>query len=127
MESSTSNRRKLLLPNSNFLPKTSSAPVHQPSTSPDDGYDYHDTEPSPERSATQVQDNVSSSKDDLQTSTDSNTTGNHENNQVENNADYRRPAEGWRARMPDDEDAPNGVSAPGNNRTQWSPTVNRDV
>ena len=60
--------------------------------------------PRPEGSATQEQDNVNSSKIYSQSLAVSNTTVNNENYQGERNPDYRRPAEGWRVKVPDDED-----------------------
>ncbi len=126
MESSTANQPKLPLPRGD-LATTPRASVYRSSLSPDDGYDYKDTEPSPEGSATQEQDNVSSSKIYSQSPAISNTTVNHENHQGERNPDYRRPAEGWRAKVPDDEDTPNGVSVTNNSHAQSSRAVNRYV
>ena len=126
MESSTSNQPKLPLPRGDLttIPRAS---VYRSSLSPDDGYDYRDTEPSPEGSATQEQDNVNSSKIYSQSSAVSNTTVNNENYRGERNPDYRRPAEGWRAKVPDDEDTPNGVFVRVNSHAQSSPAVNRYV
>ena len=128
MESSTSNQPKLPLPRGDLV-TTPRASVYRPSLSPDDGYDYKDTEPSPEGSATQEQDNVDSSKVNSQSLAVSNTTINHENHQGEKNPDYRRPAEGWRAKIPDDEDILNGVPVPNNSHAHNpnSPAVNRHV
>ena len=95
--------------------------------SPDDGYDYKDIEPSPEGSATQEQDDVNSSKVYSQSSAVSNTTVNHENHQGEINPDYRRPAEGWRVKVPDDEDTLNGEFVRVNSQAQSPPAVNRYV
>ena len=126
MESNTSSQPKLPLPRGD-LATTPTASVYRSSLSPDDGYDYKDTEPSPEGSATQEQDNVNSSKIYMQPSAAFNVTVNHENHQGERNPDYRRPAEGWRAKVPDDEDTPNGLSVPNNSYAQSSPAVNRKV
>ena len=126
MESSTSNQPKLRLPRGD-LATTPRASVYRSSLSPDDGYDYRDTEPSPEGSATQEQDNVNSSKIYSQPTAVSNTTVNHEDHLGESNPDYIRPAGGWRAKVPDDEDALNGVINRVNSHALSPPGVNRYV
>ncbi len=127
MESSSSNQTKHPLHKRDLLATTPRASVYRSSLSPDDGYDYRDTGPSPEGSATQEQDNVNSTKTRLQASASSSAPEHHEDHQGESNPDYRRPAEGWRAKLPDNEDAPNGVSAPNNSHTQRSPAGNKKV
>ena len=126
MDSSTSNQPKLPLPRGD-LATTPRASVYRTSLSPDDGYDYKDTEPSPEGTATREQDDVNSFKIYSQSLAVSNTTLNHENHQGEKIPDYIRPAGGWRAKVPDDEDAPNGVIDHVNSHAQSPPGVNRYV
>ena len=129
MESSTSNQPKLPLPRGELAttPTTLRASVYRCNSSPDDGYDYKDIEPPPEGSATQEQDNVNSSITYSQSSAVSNAIVNIENHQGEINPDYRRPAEGWRARIPDDEDTQNGESVLVNSHAQSLPAANRYV
>ena len=100
--------------------------VNQSNLSPDDGYDYSESGPSPEGSATQEQDNVNLSKMYLQASASSNAPGHYEDHQGESNPDYRRFAQEWRAKVPDEEDIASGVSAPSTGRIQSSTAVNQD-
>ena len=127
MENGTSDQTKLPLHKRDLLATTPRASVYRSSLSPDDGYNYKDSGPSPEGTATQEQDNVNSTKAYLQASTGSNAPEHHQDHQGESNADYRRPAEGWRAKIPDDEDAPNGVSAVNNSHTSRYAAVNKTV
>ena len=126
MESGIPLQTRYSLPNGDLLAATPRASGYRSSLSPDDGYNYLDSGPSPEGSATQEQDNVNFSRGYLQASAGSNAPGHYEDYQGESNPDYRRPAQGWRAKMPDDPDILNGVSAPDKSRTHSSPAVNRD-
>lgn len=127
MESGIPLQTRFPLPNGDLLATTPRASGYQSSLSPDDGYNYSDSGPSPEGAATQEQDNVNYFQRYLQASSSSNAPGHYDEYQGESNPDYGRRAEEWRAHMPDDEDAPNGVPSPGNSGEHWSPAVNRDI
>ena len=116
MESGIPLQTRFPLPNGDLLATTPRVSGHRSSLSPDDGYDYSDTGPSPEGAATQEQDNVNISQKYNQALASSNAPGHYDEYQGEGNPDYRRLGEEWRAHVPDDEDAPNGVSFPSNNR-----------
>ena len=127
METGIPLQTRFPLPNGDLLATTPRASGRRSSLSPDDGYNYSDSGPSPEGTATQEQDNVNYSQKYSQASASLNAPGHYEEYQGDRNPDYRRLAEEWRAHMPDDEDAPDGGSSPGNSREQWSPAVNRDI
>ena len=127
MESGIPSQTRSPLPNGDLRPATPRASRYRYSLSPDDGYDYSDSGPSPEGSATQEQDNVNYSQRFLQASASCNTPGHHGEYQGESIPDYRRLAEEWRAHIPDDEDAPNGIPSTSNSREQGSPAVNRGI
>ena len=127
MESGIPLQTRFPLPNGDLLATTPRASGYQSSLSPDDGYNYSDSGPSPEGTATQEQDNINYSQRYLQASASPNAPGHFEEYQGDSNPDYRRLAEEWRAHMPDDEDAPDSGSSLGSIREQWSPAVNRDI
>ena len=116
MESGIPLQTRFPLPNGDLLATTPRASGHRSSLSPDDGYDYSDTGPSPEGAATQEQDNVNITQKYFQASASSNAPGHYDEYHGEGTPDYRRLAEEWRAHVPDDEDAPNGVPSPGSSR-----------
>ena len=126
MESGIPLQTRLPILNGDLLATTPRASGYRSSLSPDDGYNYSDSGPSPEGAATQEQDNVNYSQRYLQASASSNAPGHYDGYPGESNPDYRRLAEEWRAHMPDDEDASNCVSSHGNSGEHWSPTVIRD-